>query len=356
MIKLDEKLLQANKKTEILSAYVAAESMAVSLQKNERRIKDLARTIFDYNPEELLLVGSGASYCTLYTGYYFLKTNSTLSVKHDFGPVIELDAEKSLAEKAKKKSVFAIIASYSGKTADTVSVSNYLGKLGVPRLALSKEETGPLAKTCEHVLAYDDQCLYTSAMANLLMLISELLELKGETSQAKELKEALKKLPDQMTSIIKPSEDFAMKALEGVKDEELFYVLGDGALWALAYQYGYTNLMEYSRVNAACLRSSEWRHGPLEILYKKPAMIHFIGNDLTRQYELTTKNYCESNGAKVVTFDVKDYFETLPALSPFVLHIVSQLFLLYQSTEKGIDMDDYLEMHVKPYISGETYF
>ena len=356
MIKMDENLLQANKKTEILSAYIAAESMAVSLQGNEQRIKDLARIIFDYNPEELLLVGSGASYCTLYTGNYFLKTNSTLSVKHDFGPVIELDAEKTLEEKAKRKSVFAVIASYSGKTADTVSVSKYLGKLGVPRLALSKEETGALAKTCEYVLPYKDQCLYTSAMANLLMLISELLELRGETKPAKELKNALKMLPEQMTSIIRPSEEFAMKALERVKDEDFFYVLGDGALWALAYQYGYTNLMEYSRVHAACLRSCEWRHGPLEILYRKPAMIHFIGNDHTRQYGLTTKNYCESNGANVVTFDVKDYFETNPALAPFVLHIVSQLFLLYQSTERGIDMDDYLQMHVKPYISGETYF
>lgn len=356
MIKLDEKLLNANKKTEILSAYIAAESMAISLQRNEKRIKDLARVIFDYNPEELILAGSGASYCTLYTGYYFLKTNSNFAVKHDFGPVIELDAENALVEKAKRKSIFAIIASYSGKTADTVSVSNYLGRLGVPRLALSREESGPLAKTCEHVLPYNDQCLYTSAMANLLMLISELLELRGETVPAKKLKEALKKLPDQITSIIKPSEDFAMKALETVKDENMFYVLGDGPLWALAYQYGYTNLMEYSRVNAACLRNCEWRHGPLEILFRKPAMIHFIGNDQTRQYGLTTKKYCESNGAKVVTFDVKDYFETIPALAPFVLHTVSQLFLLYQSTERGIDMDDYLEMHVKPYISGETYF
>jgi fructoselysine-6-P-deglycase FrlB-like protein len=356
MVKLDQNLLQVNKKTEILSAYIAAESMAVSLKKNEQRIKDLARIIYEYKPDELILAGSGASYCTLYTGYYFLKTNSSLGVKHDFGPVVELDAEKTLAEKARKKSVFAIIASYSGKTADTVSVSNYLGRLGVPRLALSKEEDGPLAKTCEYVLPYSDQCLYTSAMANLLMLISELMDLRGEKSAAKQLKNALMKLPEQMTSVIKPSEEFAMKALERVKDDDLFYVLGDGALWALAYQYGYTNLMEYSRVHAACLRSSEWRHGPLEILFRKPAMIHFIGNDQTRKYGLTTKQYCENNGAKVVAFDVKDYFETIPSLAPFVLHTVSQLFLLYQSTERGINMDDYLEMHVKPYIAGETYF
>jgi fructoselysine-6-P-deglycase FrlB-like protein len=356
MIDLDEKLLAVNSKTEILSAYIAPDSMIVSLQKNKDKIKELAKNIHDYNPDELLFAGSGASYCTLYTGYYFMKTNSSLSVKHNFGPVIEFDNEKPLLEKIKQKKVFAIIASYSGKTADTMSISKYLGNLNVPRLALSKSESGPLAVTCDYILPYEDQCLYTSAMANLLMLLSELLKLRGENAASEMLENALKELPNQMKSIMKKSEKFAMEALDKVKDEDMFYVLGDGALWALAYQYGYTNLMEYSRVNAACLRSSEWRHGPLEILFRKPAMIHFIGNDRTREYSLATKKYCEENGAKVITFDVRDYFETLPSLAPFVLHAVSQLFFLYQSTERGIDMDDYLQMHVKPYMPGEVYY
>ena len=356
MISLNPDLLEKNTKSEILSAYIAADAMASSLQRNDQRIKQLAAVIHEYNPEELIFAGSGASYCTLYTGYYFMKKYSSLPVRHDFGPVIELDDDKSLSEKMRNRKVFAVIASYSGKTADTVSVSRYLKDRGVPRLALSQNESGPLAAGCEYVLPYEDQCLYTSAMANLLMLLAELLKLRGEVDAAQELQRALKELPGQMKSIIGQSENFALKALEKVKDDDMFYVLGDGALWALAYQFGYTNLMEYSRVHAACLRSCEWRHGPLEILFRKPAMIHFIGNDETREYAIATRNYCEENGAKVITFDVQDYFVTNPALAPFAVHIVSQLFLLYLSTDRGIDMDDYLQMHVKPYIKGETYF
>ncbi len=356
MITLNQDLLQINKETEILSAYIAGQSIAASLERNEQLIKDLAKTIHNYGTEELLLVGSGASYCTLYTGYYYLKTNSTISAIHNFGPVVEFDAEKSLEKKFKNKKVFAIVASYSGKTADTVSVSNYLQKHGVPRIALSKDENGPLARGCDYVLPYRDKCLYTSAMANLLKLISEFLLLRGETQSAKDLSEALKKLPKQMDSVIKSSEDYALKVYESVRNEDFFYVLGDGALSSLAYQYGYTNLIEYSRVHAACLRSCEWRHGPLEILFRKPAMIHFIGNDTTRPYSLATKKYCEENGAKVITFDSMDYFETLPALAPFAVHIVSQLFFMYQSTDRSINMDDYLQMHVKPYKPGETYY
>ncbi len=356
MIKMDERLLEVNKNTEILSAYVAADSMEASLGKNQEKFRQLAKVIFDYNPEILLFTGSGASYCTLYTPFYYMRANSSMQVVHNYGPVIEFEKDQYLLDKLKERKVFAIIASYSGKTADTVSVSKFLGSFGTPRIALSKSADGPLAKTCEYVLDYGDKCLYTSAMANCLSLMAELLSLRGEAVAADRLRNALAEIPGKMRSVISKCEKIAMECLEKVKDEDFFYVVGDGALWALAYQLGYTNLTEYSRVHAACIRGCEWRHGALEILFRKPAMIHLIGNDATRDYSLATAAYCEKHGAKVVKFDVKDYFETLPELAPYALHIVTQLFFMYQSTERGINMDDYLQMHVTPYKPGETYF
>lgn len=356
MLNFNEELIRKNKDTEIFSAIVAPDMMAASLARNKKHIEDLARIINDYNPDVLLFTGSGASYCTLYTGYYFMKANSKLSVKHDFGPTIELEHDKYFEELLEKKKVFAIIASYSGKTADTVSVSNYLKSKGVPRIALSKDSNGPLAQGCDYVLAYEDKCLYTSAMANLLSLLSNLMVLRGEYDPANKMFDALEKLPSQMKEVLKKSEELAKSVLESVKDDDFFYVVGDGALWALAYQLGYTNLTEYSRVHAGCIRACEWRHGSLEILFRKPAMIHLIGNDKTREYSLATKVYCETHGAKVITFDVNDYFKTLPELAPFVLHAVIQYFFMFQSTSRGIFMDDYLQMHVVPYKPGETYF
>jgi fructoselysine-6-P-deglycase FrlB-like protein len=351
-MKLDQNLLQANKETEILSAYIAADRIEASLKENSATIAELAGTIHSYRPERILFVGSGASYCTLYTGYYALRTGSTLPVQHFFGPELIVDDPPSL----RSGKTVAILSSYSGKTADTVAASAFLKDRGVPRIALSKDEKGPLAGDCEHVLAYRDKCLYTSAMANLLALLAGVMKLRGEGTPAAELENALGRIPDQMRGVLGKAEERAVADLERVADDEFFYVLGDGALWALAYQFGYTNLMEYSRVHAACLRSCEWRHGPLEVLFRKPAMIHFIGSDASREYALATRDYCAANGGRLVLFDVEDYFPTHPVLAPFVLHPVSQMFILYQSTARGINMDDYLEMHVKPYRTGETYF
>lgn len=355
-MKLDETLLNKNKESEIFSAYVAPDALASSVERNRDLAKELAREIHAYDPEEVVLVGSGASNCTLYTAYYYMKARSKLDVRLMFGPTLEFEDDALLKDRMARGRVYAILASYSGSTADTVSASHFLKENGVPRLAVTRERSNTLADSCDRVLAYEDKCLYTSAMANTLLVLAELLELRGESEPANELRHALAALPQQMTSALEPSDQAARRAVERVLDHHMFYVLGDGALWGLVYQYGYTNLMEYTRVHSGCLRSCEWRHGPLEILHRAPAVVNFVGSDRTRDYALTTKKYCEENGATVVTFDSNDYFSTLPELTPFAVHAVSQLFLLYLTTYRGIDMDDYLEMHVKPYISGETYF
>jgi len=349
---LDEKLLQANKETEIFSAQITADEIEKSLNTNAEEIQQIAQILQEDAPEALLFVGSGASYCSLYAGQYFLKTCSKLDARLLFGPELVSDNPPAL----RQKRAVAILASYSGKTADTVEASQHLKSLGLPRLAITRDQEGPIAQDADHVIAYHSKCLFTSAMANLLMLLAELLELRDEQQPAREMKEALAKLPEQLRSILPASEQKARAAFEAVKDEEFFYVLGDGATWAHAYQFGYTNLMEYARLHAACLRTSEWRHGPLEILFRNPTVIMLMGNDGSRKYAEATRDYCQRRGAKTIVFDVRDYFETHPVLAPFVLHPVTQFFLMYLCTYHGINMDDYLEMHVHSYTGGETYF
>jgi len=348
----DEKLLTVNKEAELVSVYVAADEIERTLSVNADQCASIARFIHTHNPEELILVGSGASYASLYAGHYFMRVASALPTTLAFGPELVGDDPAGL----RSRRAVAIMASYGGRTVDTLEAADYLSGLRIPRIAITRDENSLLAANCDHVISYGSKCLFTSAMANLLLLLAELLLLRGEQSAAIEMKEALRRLPDQIRTVISKGEREALAALERVCDEELFYVLGDGALWGLAYQYGYTNLTEYARVHAACLRSCEWRHGTLELLFRRPAVIMLLGNDGSRPYAEATRDYCVDRGAKVTVFDVRDYFETLPTLAPFVLHPVSQFFLLYLCTHLGVNMDEYLEMHVRPYRKGEAHF
>lgn len=345
-------LLEANKRTEIFSAPIAPAEIGKTLAGNADILRSIARDLYQRGVRELVLVSSGASWAALYAGHYHLRTTSRLRSTLLFGPELVADGPAW----AQAPGVAAVLASYSGKTADTVAASRWLGEVGVPRLAITREAGGPLAEECEFSLTYGSQCLYTSAMANLLWLLAELQLLSGETEAGREMQAALERLPEQMQSVLESSEAQALAALEQVRDDRPFYVLGDGATWGHAYQFGYTNLMEYARVDAACLRSCEWRHGPLEVLFRRPAVLLFLGEDRSRPYGEATRDYCRRRGAKTVAFDVRDYFSAPAALAPFVLHAVTQYFLLHLCTYLGINMDEYLEMHVHPYIEGETYF
>ncbi len=352
MLKLDPALLAKNQQAEISSYLIAADEIEKSLKANREELSRLARYIHEQAPERILLLGSGASWVTLYTGCYFLQTCTSIPVAHRYGPEFLADEPREL----QRGRTVAILASYSGNTADTVNAALACRERGIPTIALCRTRKGRLMEQADHLLTYESVCLYTSAMANLLWLLAEYACLRGHKAEGARLQEELRRLPDRFRGALARSEQVAAEAVERLKDREFFYVLGDGAVWALAYQFGYTNLMEYAKIDAACLRGCEWRHGPLEVLPRSPAMIQFVGSDPSRQYSLATQAYCRSRGAELAVFDARDYFECHPVLAPFALHTVSQLFLLYYCTLHGRDMDAYGEMHVRPYLPGETYF
>ena len=352
MLKMDPVLLAKNQRSEISSYLIAADQIEKSLEANRRELSGLARFLLEQAPDRILLLGSGASWVTLYSGYYFLQTCTSIPVVHRYGPEFLADEPRELA----RGKTVAILASYSGNTADTVDAARACRERGIPTIAICRTRKGRLMEQADRLITYESVCLYTSAMANLLWLLAEYAGLKGHQAEAARMQEELRRLPDRFRGALARSEEVAQEAVQRLADQEFFYVLGDGAVWALAYQFGYTNLMEYAKIDAACLRGCEWRHGPLEVLPRSPAMIQFVGTDPGRQYALATQAYCRSRGARLAVFDSKDYFDCHPVLAPFALHTVSQLFLIYYCTLHGRDMDAYGEMHVRPYIAGETYF
>jgi len=349
---MDPVLLAKNQRAEISSYLIAADEIEKSLEANRRELSGLARFLLEQAPDRILLLGSGASWVTLYSGYYFLQTCTSIPVAHRYGPEFLADESQELA----RGKTVAILASYSGNTADTVNAARACRERGIPTIAICRTRKGQLMEQADRLITYESVCLYTSAMANLLWLLAEYAGLRGHKAEGARMQEELRRLPDRFRGALAKSEEVAREAVERLKDQEFFYVLGDGAVWALAYQFGYTNLMEYAKVDAACLRGCEWRHGPLEVLPRSPAMIQFVGTDPGRQYALATQAYCRARGARLAVFDSKDYFDCHPVLAPFALHTVSQLFLIYYCTLHGRDMDAYGEMHVRPYIAGETYF
>jgi len=350
---MSEELLEKNKKAEIFCIPYAADEIERLIDEKQGQIKEIAEEIHARNPKWLIFVGSGASWCTLYTGQYLMDRYSSLPCAIYWGPEL-YDRHPCLLT----GDAFAILASYSGKTADTLRALEVFKENNVPTLAISKDGKGPLAQQADLLLTYESAALYTSPMVEVVMLLLELMRLRGESlRECEEISGALRKLPSNMRSILAKSEEVAVRQTDNFKDDSPLWVIAGGALAGFGYQYAYTSIMEYLRTPAIYLHPGEFRHGPLEVLgNEKPAMIHLIGYGGCREYSLMTYEFCKKHGAKVLALDAADYFRTHPVLSPFALFPVFQYFLLYMAQAKGIDLDEYIYMHVVPYKRGEAYF
>ncbi len=194
MVKLDPVLLKKNQRSEISSYLIAADEIEKSLAANRQELGRLARFLKDYRPDRILLLGSGASWVTLYAGFYFLQTCTSLPVAHRYGPEFLADEPRA---HAKAKTV-AILASYSGNTADTVNAARACRERGYPAIAICRTRKGKLMEQADHLITYESVCLYTSAMANLLWLLAEYAELCGEKAEAARMKKELELLPGQV--------------------------------------------------------------------------------------------------------------------------------------------------------------
>lgn len=350
---MTSELLEKNRKAEIFSVPYAADEVEHLMDEKQEQIRGIAKEIHSRAPKRLILVGSGASWCTLYTGQYLMDCYSTLPCEIYCGPEFDDRQPAFLNEKA-----FAILASYSGKTADTLRALEILKQNNVSTLGISRDKRGPLSQRVDMLLTYESGALYTSPMAEVVMLLVELMRLRGESlPECEKLTRALRQLPSNMRLVLAKSEEMAIRETERFKEDPLLYMIAGGALTALGYQYAYTTIMEYLRTDAIYLHPGEFRHGPLEIIGDgQPAMIHLIGYGTCRDYSLMTYEFCNKHGARTLSLDAADYFQTHPVLSPFVLFPVLQYLLLYMAQAKNIDLDEYLHMHVVSYTEGETYF
>ena len=66
-----------------------------------------------------------------------------------------------------------------------------------------------------------------------------------------------------------------------------------------------------------------------------------LGTDESRAMTLRTLEFARANGARAITFDAADYPGVHPLLTPFVLKVALQWFIVYATFMRGIeDLDE----------------
>ena len=273
---------------EIISAHINAEETEKILKNQKNEIIELAREIHKKGYKKILFTACGASYSMLFSGTYLLNAYSNIDAYIYQCP--ELVCQKPVKF---SKDTLAILASYSGKTEDTIDALDYLNEKNIPNLAMVKDSNSLIGKKALKTLSYGSKSLYIAPLFQLYILLVELMRLRGECPHGQIILRDMERIPEIITNVNENCRKNTPEIAEKYSNENLIYVLGSGPLYGLAYQIALTTFTEYLKMDSSVINPVEFRHGPLEMIRKdRPALAFLLGNDQSRIYGERTLNFC----------------------------------------------------------------
>ncbi|MDO5848278.1 MAG: SIS domain-containing protein [Methanobrevibacter sp.] len=285
---------------------------------------------------KIYLVGCGSSISTCYSVRDALRMSTNMNVEVFTG--YEFFYNKKLN---KNENTIAIFTSQSGETADTLASLEKANDYGVPTVSISNEPDSSMSKKAKYpIITRGDKetaILGTKTYVAQLACLYQILFTASDYENKGELLNQLKEMPDLIERLLKTTEEDNKKLAEEFKDEDIFYCLGSGPNFGLAYKLAMTMLMEGAIKHACPVYATEFRHGLIERVEKDVPVI-FLDSDFESD-EITKKaiEFSKNLDLKVILYKLQDYADVDKLLSPFVLVVPLEWFVYYLAHYNGED-------------------
>lgn len=311
------------------------ESLQKTFESEIPTMDDVSKKVLD--ADKIYLIGCGSSISTCYSVRDAIRMSSTnLNIEVYTG--YEFFYNKKLAE---NENSIAIFTSQSGETADTLASLRRANEFGIPTVSISnepdssmiKEAKTPIVTRCETETAILGTKTYITQIACLYYILFKASDYENKDQLMAELLD----MPEMLEKLLLLCEDEGRVLAEKYKDEDIFYCLGSGPNFGLAYKLAMTMLMEGAIKHACPEYSAEFRHGLIERAEKDVPVI-ILTSDFESD-EITQKaiDFCENLEAKTILFDLKDYANVDKLLSPFIFVIPLEWFVYYLAHFNGED-------------------
>ena len=309
------------------------ESIRKTFKLESANMKNISEKLAKVN--RIYLVGCGSSLSTAYTARDAVEMVSSLNVDVFTG------YEFYYNKKLKYENSAAIFTSQSGETADTLAALRRANDLGIYTIAISNEkDSSMITEANDSILTRcgrEEAILGTKTYVTQLSSLYQILFSASDYEKTEELLKELRSIPDLMEDIIEKTEEKNKKLAYEFKDEDIFYCLGSGPNYGLAYKLAMTMLMEGALKHSCPVYSSEFRHGLIERAEKGVPLI-FLDSDYPSD-EITQKaiDFSKNLDAKLLIFKLQDYVDINPLLAPFILVIPLEWFVYYLAHFNGED-------------------
>ena len=310
-------------------------SLRKTFESEKPKLDEVSKLVADAS--KIYLVGCGSSISTCYSVRDAIRMSSTnLDIEVYAG--YEFYYNKKLIE---NEDSIAIFTSQSGETADTLAALRKANEYNLhtvsisnePESSMIKEAKTPIITRCETETAILGTKTYITQLACLYQIL-----FSASNYEAKDtLLEQLFQMPDLIEELLKTTEYDNRLLAQDFKNEDIFYCLGSGPNFGLAYKLAMTMLMEGAIKHACPEYSAEFRHGLIERAEKDVPII--ILKSEFESDEITDKaiDFSENLKLKSIIYELKDYADVDKLLSPFVLVIPLEWFVYYLAHYNGED-------------------
>jgi len=311
-----------------------------TLKEEKSHMKEIAEKFEDF--EKIYLLGCGSSLSTCYSA------KSALDFISDRNLEVYTGYEFFYNKKTGHENAGAILTSQSGETADTVAALKHAKQKDIYTVAITNERQCTMIQEADDTVitrgGTENAILGTKTyMTQLMGLYDILFNMEGPEDESddlnikKEILNDISKLPAITEDLIKKTEAEGKDIAQKFKDDDIFYCMGSGPNYGLAYKLAMTMFMEGALKHACPLYSGEFRHGLIERA-EKDVPIVFLNADYPGDL-MTQKSieFGEKIGVKPIIYDMKDYSDMNNLMSPFALVVPLEWFIYYLAHFNGED-------------------
>lgn len=302
--------------------------------------------------ERIIILACGSSWHAGCIASYLIEENACLPVK------VEVSSEFRYKHPIVLPGTLVIAISQSGETADTLAAVRQQKAFGAKILALCNVLNSTLTREADATLFLragpEIGVCSTKAFTNQLVVLSLIglyLARKNYMNRqdGQRFIEALKLLPTEVQQVLDQAPLIASIAKKYAHYDNFFF-LGRHFMYPASLE-GALKVKEIAYINANGYPAGEMKHGPIALINEKCPTVALCANQATFTKLLSNLMEVKARKGQIIAIasmqqDVSTVANeiiripnTIDALAPILVTVVTQLFAYYVAKERGTEID-----------------
>ncbi len=300
-------------------------SLNDTMETEKSHMKEISEKLKEF--DKIYLVGCGSSLSTCFSAKDAMNIISNRNIE------VYTGYEFYYHKKLQNEKAGVILTSQSGETADTLAALRRAQDEGMYTVSIINEEKSTMMQESQDVVLTrcnrETAILGTKTYMTQLMCLYQILFTMEDSPDSKEVLKDLEKIPSITEELLKKTEEDNKTLAQKYANYDIFYCMGSGPNYGLAYKLAMTMFMEGALKHACPLYSGEFRHGLIERVEKNIPVIFLDANYPGDEFTRKSIEFSRKVGVENIVYRMQDYADINPLLAPFVLVVPLEWFIYY---------------------------